>query len=225
MRFLLLTFLIATSISCGYQQTLREHCHIGDTQTCDNLFGKDASLTEDRLLSIEAQIKDLDIKLNQLSNDSTLLESNYSLLESQIAQLTNNLNLLSSQVDTNNINVQNSINQLNVSINNLQSYLNNTNTQLSNQQTQINSMLVSIAQLQGYTNIVSIKDVCGDAPGKIDEVMLVLSNGKILSSFSDNSNGQNTRFALLSPGNFVTTDGSNCKFTVNNAGQIVNEYY
>lgn len=226
MRFLLLTAILTLGVvSCGYRNTLREHCHIGDTQTCDNLFGKADSATEDRFLSLEAQVKDLNSKLETLSNDSSLLEANYSLLESQITQLTNNLNLLSSQVDTNNTSVQNSISQLTISINSLQTYLNNTNVQLNSQQTQINSMLVSIAQLQGYTNIASIKDICGDAVGKVDEVILVLSNGQMLSSFSDNANGKNTRFALLTPGNYKSTDETNCFFTVNNAGQIVNEHY
>jgi len=73
-------------------------------------------------------------------------------------------------------------------------------------------------------DIVQIIDVCGDAPGILDEIFLKLRNGNIVASFSDNANGQNTRFSLLSNGNFRTTDGSNCFFTVNN-GIITNEHY
>lgn len=69
------------------------------------------------------------------------------------------------------------------------------------------------AALSAYT-IVAIEDPCGDAPGIVDEVLLKLANGQTLVSFSDNSSGKNTRFALLGPGSYQTTDGSNCTFTI-----------
>lgn len=61
---------------------------------------------------------------------------------------------------------------------------------------------------------VQIIDPCGDAPGIWDEVMLKLQNGTLLASFSDNASGQNTRFSVITAGSYVTTDGSNCHFTV-----------
>lgn len=72
---------------------------------------------------------------------------------------------------------------------------------------------------------VAVIDPCGDAPGIVDEVLLKLADGTILASFSENANGKNTRFALIGPGNYVTTDGSVCKFTINASGDIVNEHY
>lgn len=63
-------------------------------------------------------------------------------------------------------------------------------------------------------SIVSVIDPCGDAPGIYDEVLLKLQNGTIIASFSDNANGKNTRFSLLVPGNYVTTDDSSCAFNV-----------
>lgn len=68
---------------------------------------------------------------------------------------------------------------------------------------------------------VELVDPCGDTPGVYDEVFLRLANGKLLSSFSDNANGQNTRFSILVPGNYITTDGSHCSFTVDSNNQIV----
>lgn len=70
-------------------------------------------------------------------------------------------------------------------------------------------------------SITSIVDPCGDAPGIYDEVFLKLANGTLLASFSDNANGNNTRFSVLVPGSYVTTDGSNCHFSVDSAGNVI----
>lgn len=70
-------------------------------------------------------------------------------------------------------------------------------------------------------DVVAIKDPCGDSPGVIDEVLLVLANGQVLVSFSSNANGDNTRFAILPPGSYVTTDGSNCHFTLTADGEVL----
>lgn len=63
--------------------------------------------------------------------------------------------------------------------------------------------------------IVEIIDPCGQQhPNGYDEVILKLGNGKYLASFSDNANGLNTRFGVLKPGSYVTTDGTNCHFII-----------
>jgi hypothetical protein len=70
---------------------------------------------------------------------------------------------------------------------------------------------------------VGIVDPCGTRPGIFNEVFLKLSNGTLLASFSDNVNGTNTRFSILTAGNYMTTDGDNCTFTVDSLGNITNE--
>jgi hypothetical protein len=70
---------------------------------------------------------------------------------------------------------------------------------------------------------IDVVNPCGDNPGLIDEVFLRLANGKLVASMSDNSNGLNTRFSILSPGSYVTTDGDNCQFSVDAQGVITNE--
>lgn len=65
-----------------------------------------------------------------------------------------------------------------------------------------------------------IEDPCGDAPGIIDEVLLILANGQVLVSFSENANGKNTRFSILPPGSYQTTDGSGCVFTITSSGDV-----
>lgn len=80
------------------------------------------------------------------------------------------------------------------------------------------------ALINGLT-IIEIINPCGDAPGVYDEVFLRLSDDTIVSSFSESASGTNTRFSVLSPGSFVTTDGDRCYFTVNSNNDIVNEHH
>jgi hypothetical protein len=63
-------------------------------------------------------------------------------------------------------------------------------------------------------SVVSIFDPCG-ASGGYDEVILKLGNGKYIASFSDNASGNNTRLVMLAAGgSYITTDGTNCHFTL-----------
>lgn len=64
---------------------------------------------------------------------------------------------------------------------------------------------------------------CGDAPGIYDEVFIKLANGTLIASFSDNANGNNTRFSVLTTGTYQTTDGDGCTFSVDGSGNITNE--
>ncbi len=73
----------------------------------------------------------------------------------------------------------------------------------------------------GEAAVLEVIDPCGDAPGLYDEVILRLANGQLLSSFSDNASGKNTRFSILTAGTYKTTDGSNCIFTVTAEGDVL----
>ncbi len=84
-------------------------------------------------------------------------------------------------------------------------------------QAQIQALNVQVAVLNGYTSITAVLDPCGDSPSVIDEVLLKLSNGKVIASFSDKSSGKNTRFSVLAENTYYgTTDGSNCTFKIVN---------
>lgn len=73
--------------------------------------------------------------------------------------------------------------------------------------------------------IVGILNPCGDASGIYDEIFLKLENGTIVSSFSDSASGQNTRFVVMVPGTYVTSDGDHCYFTITSTNQITNEHH
>jgi hypothetical protein len=85
----------------------------------------------------------------------------------------------------------------------------------------VNSSLMQIAVLQGYNNIVSLKDPCGAQGNVWNEVFLKLSSGVYIASFSDNASGLNTRFTVLKDGSYVTTDQTNCFFTVSGNGTVI----
>lgn len=75
------------------------------------------------------------------------------------------------------------------------------------------------AELPAYA-VTQIIDPCGDAPSVVDEVLLKMANGQFLVSFSENASGKNTRLAVLPAGTYITTDGSNCTFTITAGGNV-----
>lgn len=95
-----------------------------------------------------------------------------------------------------------------------------TNATVEAVQGQMVALQVQLATLQGYEHIASIADPCDDAAGIVDEILLLMADGQVIASFSDNANGKNTRFAVVPPGAYTTTDGSSCQFTVNNEGVV-----
>lgn len=75
------------------------------------------------------------------------------------------------------------------------------------------------------TEIAAIIDPCGTAPNIYNEVFLKLYSGQLLASLSDSPSGTNTRFVLVKPGNYITTDGDSCYFTVDLNYNLINEHH
>jgi hypothetical protein len=90
-------------------------------------------------------------------------------------------------------------------------------------QVQINALMVQTAQLASQQSAIAIIDFCGDYPGKLDEVGLKLVSGQIVAYFEGNDDKRH--LAVLSPGNYETTDGTHCKFTISNSGAVTNQHY
>jgi hypothetical protein len=72
----------------------------------------------------------------------------------------------------------------------------------------------------GTNSIQRVIDPCGNTPGIIDEVLLQMADGSFLCYFTANINGDYGRLAVLPPGNYMTTDGSNCHFSITLDSQI-----
>lgn len=71
------------------------------------------------------------------------------------------------------------------------------------------------APVSAYT-ITDMIDPCGKETAH-DEVLLVFANGDILAHYSA---GKKQHFSTISPGNYITTDGTNCVFQVSADGQV-----
>lgn len=145
------------------------------------------------------------LQIDGLVADITALNSTLTAIQLSLASVIVDVNDLPGQLAT-----------LQAQIDDLVATVNGLSVAQVGAQTDINSLSISIATLQGYHNIVSLVDPCGDAAGKVDEVLLRLSDGSLLASFSDSAAGLNTRFAVIGNGSYSTTDGTGCSFTVNN---------
>lgn len=74
-------------------------------------------------------------------------------------------------------------------------------------------------------SVVGLVDPCGDFPG-FDEVLLRLGTGQLLAHYSSGNGNNRVEFlALVEQGNYTTTDGSGCHFSVDSDNQIYNEHY
>jgi len=71
------------------------------------------------------------------------------------------------------------------------------------------------AQPTAYT-ITDIIDLCGKQTA-FDEVLFKTSSGVIIAHYAD---GAKQFLTVVTPGNYITTDGTNCYFTVTNSGQV-----
>lgn len=68
----------------------------------------------------------------------------------------------------------------------------------------------------GADMVVQVIDPCGQET-EFDEVILRLADGRLYAFFVENRQG---RMVLLDKGDFVTTDGTNCHFTVTDEGDV-----
>lgn len=67
------------------------------------------------------------------------------------------------------------------------------------------------------TTPVGLIHACGDTVA-YKEVLLLLANGQVLGSFSQDTGGTMTRLALLPDGTYMNTDTSGCVFTLSTSG-------
>lgn len=84
---------------------------------------------------------------------------------------------------------------------------------------QLQLTMVQLAALSGETRVVGLLDPCGDATGQFDEVLLKLSDGRVMAYFED---GGKRFLSVLSVGTlYETTDSQRCRFKVSGTGALL----
>jgi hypothetical protein len=205
--FVITSMLLFSCSGCGFQQTLRTHCKLGDTQTCDTLFGTNqyeidaAQDNANKVLALEvASIKQT---VDNLINDVRFIES-------QLLSVNTLINMLQQDINANYELIQ-ALQQNSVTL----------TERLDYQQVIINNHQIELTQLAMEDTVVEYLDPCGNGSG-FDEVLLHTRSGKYVAYFESGSN----RFLTVLQSNttYRTTDSQKCYFTLNNDGQIVNEH-
>lgn len=203
---------------CGVTEQLGRNCGGDLKELCYNVFGGRTDTQQDSTIDHhQTEIDYLQRQIDTLNSQLTFLHSQsdamYADMTSQISALNSALAALQVATGDQVQDLQTQVDALNASVTALQG-------SLSTLQTQSNATLIQLATIQNYVNIVDVYDPCG-TQGSWNEVFLHTSDGRYIASFSDNSNGQNTRFTVLQDGSYVTTDGTHCYFTVSGGGTVI----
>jgi hypothetical protein len=208
---------------CGFAEDFGRICgkHTGDlTVVCQGLFGGRNDTRQDQEISrLKQQVYDLELTTNSLISEIESITGMLSVLNLNLSSLQSQINVINAILPT--LADQASIDSLQAQVNYLLSQQSAVSSQVStlaqdiiDQQLEINNNTIDILELQSNHNVTKVVDPCGDGPG-FDEVLLRTSSGKLIASFSQNQSGLNTRFSILTPGSYSTTDGTGCSFTVN----------
>lgn len=204
-KFTILVIAMAMLSGCGVMEGLGDGCQDSEglESACHAVFGG-------------AKDRDQDNQIDSIKKRLTSLESEVVVIRSEMDSQGQTINML-------NVDLQNAIASNSASVASIQSQLTAAQAALVTQQTSLNAALTSIAVLQGNTSIIAVLDPCGVQGTNANEVLLKLTDGTLLASFSDSASGMNTRFSVLKDGNYVTSDGTLCFFTVT-AGTLSNEH-
>ena len=158
--------------------------------------------SEVRIIELQNQLDSLS---NTQSDDKALLLSSINMLNNSIIDAQNDINYNEALISMNTLDILN----LQQSIGNLQVTVNNNTTVINN------SIMVN-----------EVLDPCFDHVSRIDEVFLRMSNGMIISSFSDNGSALTTRFSVIPPSDTIiysTTDQTGCSFKLFATGPNANK--
>lgn len=84
-------------------------------------------------------------------------------------------------------------------------------------QANANAQQVQLTVIQMGDTIIKMIDPCGTTPGYYNEVILRTMGGKLVAYFESGS----SRFlSILPPGNYATTDGTGCNFSVDSSLKV-----
>lgn len=207
--FLLTSILLVSCSGCGYQRTLRAHCHL-EGQTCDNLFG----------------VNQYEVDNNQDAVDKALAAEVVSIKQT-LDNLIQDVRFIQSQLETNNVLLTLLKQDINSNYDLIQALEVNTialEDRLNYQQVIVNNMQIELAQLAAEDTVLEYIYPCGKRTGYFEEILLRTKSGKYIAYFEET--GSSKRFlTLLQPNvSYRTTDAKKCYFSINNDGQIINEH-
>lgn len=194
-------------IGCGYQETLRRHCKIGDTQTCDNIFGKNQGEIDDVQ---SAQLSALSKRVESLSTAVTGLINELKDTEKDLTQTNTLIQMLEQMLIQN----QGDMSLIMTTLNDMRLEQESLSERIDYEQARITSMQLDLYNLMSQDGIVEFYDPCGDKSGKYDEILMKTRSGKWIAYFEET--GKSERFlTILSPGgSYRTTDNQKCEFSI-----------
>jgi hypothetical protein len=124
------------------------------------------------------------------------------------------------RIDALELSIQDNINEINSLYNELDvigdsndSMYNNILSIINSLQNSVNNDIVELTELveeKTEESVAELVDPCGDSVG-YDEVLIRTNSNKLVAYFEV---GGNRYLSVLPQGNYMTTDGSNCHFTV-----------
>jgi hypothetical protein len=100
-----------------------------------------------------------------------------------------------------------------ISLQNIIAQGNTDHSSIAALQANANAQQVQLTVIQMGDTIIKMIDPCGTTPGFYNEVLLRTTGGKLVAYFES---GSNRYLSILPPGNYATTDGTGCNFTVDN---------
>lgn len=220
-----ITFLVLSS--CGVAEHITQTCTGDLEQVCDVFFGGQKDDAQDKNIDqlyylvdrLNTQVLENKASINELTVYTLLLRDDIVTLETLSASLQSALNAVTTDVVNNRSLIavlQNELDNLSLDVDSIDFSIILINLAIGNLQTQSNNNSTMVATLQGYNNITELVDPCGDGVG-YDEVLLRLSDGKLLASLSTSNNSTTTRLSEVPPSDSTTyqvTDGTACNFKI-----------
>jgi cell division protein FtsB len=226
MKLVLILLASIYLLGCGAAEDLGRNCGGEMEMGCHTIFGgrhdneqdKNIQNLADKLseenLHIKNEIESIENEIETLKNNTLNNTAMIATINSVLPSLNDTaaISALQSQVtliQASNVSLESRIEDLE----------NDIGTPVTGLQSLVVQNNIQITQLINNHNITKIVDPCGDGPG-FDEVLLKTSSGKVLASFSQSSSALSTRFSVLPPGTYTTTDGTSCTFTVSSTGSV-----
>ena len=209
-----LVFITFYMTACAMAENMAEHCT--DNMGCTNVFGSKNSEQDKRIDELEDRMSSVESQVSSLETENDGLLASINILTDSVTDLSMDLAVINSIIPT--LALASDVTALQAQASNMEARLTALESQIGTPVTGLQSIVVQntieILQLQQNHNVTKIVDPCGDGPG-FDEVFMRTSSGKLIASFSQTASGLNTRFSILTPGTYSTTDGTGCTFTVN----------